>query len=286
MCIRDRFSVSHQEPSRICFTKKESQNNEGTLIKYDQVKLDVDFDRKTKFDILVYIHHKGQLLGQLSKPKFQVFSKPLSKLKGNKGLNYIVKFRINTLGVLRNRPNAVKECDDALLNEDQQWRLGVVREMGCIPAFMKRFLFYETSFIEKYSDKLSINCNQTQYGLFKKSYTPFGYFNTVSKLYKMPCTQLNNIVTTTKSYILIEDINITTLAFKFVYPTNYRETINKQVIVFTEVWSRIGGFVGILIGYSIMQIPEMFENLLKWVKHLSYKRNKIMDSEEHPSSGK
>ena len=245
---------------------------------------DLDFDPKANFDLLVYIHHKEQLLRQLSKPKFQVFSKPLTKLKGKKGLNYLVKFRINALEILRQRPNDVTECNDALLNEDQKWRLSVIEEMGCIPVFMKRFFFYETSFAENYTEKFSTFCNQTQYRLFKKAYTPFGNFQTVSKMYKRPCTQLNNIVATTKSYTLIEDKNITNVAFKFVYPAEYKETINKQVIVLTELWSRIGGFVGILIGYSIMQIPEMFEKLLKWIKQFSSKTNKIKESEENPSS--
>ena len=57
----------------------------------------------------------------------------------------------------------------------------------------------------------------------------------------------------------MEDENITSLVFKFEYPTNYQETLNKRAFVGHYLWRQIGGITGVIVRYSLMQIPQTFE---------------------------
>ena len=43
------------------------------------------------------------------------------------------------------------------------------------------------------------------------------------------------------------------------------------------VWSQIGGFIGIFLGYSLLQIPELAATFFRWAKKMftSYARKPI-----------
>ena len=65
-----------------------------------------------------------------------------------------------------------------------------------------------------------------------------------------------------------------TLALKLDYPVEYRETINQRAYNFYALWSQIGGIVGIIVGYSLMQIPEVIEILINKFPLYHKKTNK------------
>ena len=83
-----------------------------------------------------------------------------------------------------------------------------------------------------------------------------------------PCKQMNAIVSTGESTAArpggaetsIIRIRINYMAQEF------RETRNNQAFGFMSLWSQIGGFVGILLGYSLLQVPELLEYFSGWVK--------------------
>ena len=47
--------------------------------------------------------------------------------------------------------------------------------------------------------------------------------------------------------------------------SRYFETINSRDFGFENLWSSLGGIVGIFLGYSIMNIFEMISKGLKWM---------------------
>ena len=42
----------------------------------------------------------------------------------------------------------------------------------------------------------------------------------------------------------------------------YQEVENLREFGFEAFWSGVGGFVGIFLGYSLLQLPDLFEQLL------------------------
>ena len=256
------FDVIHQNPDEICFTKKD-RKDQDRLFKYDLVRIDAKWLLWSEWmECHVYIHQKGQFIRTLTKPTINLFGKSLrkGKLKGSKGFKYIIRMRSNALEVLRKREDAVEACNDSLIDDDQQWRESVVEKIQCVPPYMERF-FPEAS-------DVSQKCNPDQLLIADDVYSPYDDFEAGAKEYLPPCTQMGSVVTTTENVERLEDENITSLVLKFEYPTDYRETINKRGFVGYDLWSQIGGITGIIVGYSLMQIPETFESIFIWIKNI------------------
>lgn len=272
------FQVTHQDPNRICFTKKENQEK-GRMFKYDLLKINSGWLDSLNVEGHVYLHHKGQLIRTLGKPTVTLRGASLhqGKLKNHKGYQYVIRMRNNAVEVLRKRPNAVKRCNVNLLDDDSQWRQSVIKAVSCIPTFMRRFE------LNAYLQKLSLpECNQDQYRKIEDMYAPYDNFETASKLYIEPCTQMSSVVTTTESLAHYDNSNSTILVLKFDYTEDYRETVNKRAFGFTTLWSQIGGFIGIIIGYSVMQIPKTLEELFIWAKSsLGQKKPKYNAKKDH-----
>ena len=254
------FDIIHQNPSEICFTKKDRKEL-GRIFKYDLVKIDAKWLLwSDRMECHVYIHQKGQFIRTLAKPTIVLFGKILrkGKLKEAKGFKYIIRMRSNTLEVLRKRADAVEACDDTLIDDDQQWREKLAKKIKCVPPYMERFFPEDLDMSQK--------CNSDQLLIAHDVYSPYNDFEAVAKDYLSPCTQSSSVVTTTESVERLEDENITSLVLKFEYPTDYRETVNKRAFVGYDLWSQIGGITGIIIGYSLIQIPETFESIFIWTK--------------------
>ena len=250
------FQVSHQNPNRICFTKKDMEE-EPKLIKYDLLKLRYQQLPRKKSECHIYIHHKEQIIRSLSKPTVLLFGNQLAKgkLKGQQGFNYILRMRSNAMEVLRRRPDANYKCNITLRDDDSQWREAVIEENQCIPAFMRRFVQGE---YDHY-----LECNFSQHKKVIYDYSPYDNFEAAGKFYSPPCSEMSSIVTTSENVARFEDKNVTNLILKFEYSKDYRETVNARNFNVYDLWSQIGGVVGIIVGYNMAQIPEALENFIR-----------------------
>ena len=257
------FRISYQNPNRVCFTKKNFKE-EMDLIKYDLVKLNYKWLTWKNSECHIYVHHKGQLIRSLTKPAVILFGKQLArgKLDGERGFNYILRMRNNIVEVLRKRPDANEKCDISLTNDDQKWHEVLINKHQCIPVFMKRFL-------QNCSQQNQLpECNINQHRQVVFDYSPYDDFEATGKLYLPPCSEMSNVITINEDIARFDDRNITNLILKFEYSSNYRETINRRNFNVYDLWSQIGGIVGIIIGYSMSQIPETLQNLRAKAKYL------------------
>ena len=81
-----------------------------------------------------------------------------------------------------------------------------------------------------------------------------------------PCEEMT--VSTSVDLQYGNDLNI-----NFQYRTDqYLEITNKRDFGVTNLWSSIGGFVGIFLGYSLLQLPEIIISRVSWF--VSEKREK------------
>ena len=48
----------------------------------------------------------------------------------------------------------------------------------------------------------------------------------------------------------------------------FRETRNVKAFGLLSLWSQIGGFVGIFLGYSLLQVPEIITYIIGWAKRV------------------
>ena len=267
----DSFKVVYQEPRDICFTKREKEQ-EKELIKYDLVRMNLTrLYSITKFDIAAYIHTKGQFIRKFPKETHRIRWKTIQKLKGI-GFNYIVRLHNNAIEVLRRRPDAHEKCDGTLQDEDQQWRLSVIKEVGCIPAFEKRFLVGSSE--GGYLLETLPKCDNDGYYRHRHSFSPYDNLDAGKDLYTGPCTEKSSIVTNTEEIVYEDKSNLSTLVFKFNYEEGYKEIINRKAFSLADLWSQVGGFVGIFIGYSLIQIPATITVFYKRIKKSFHNKKK------------
>ena len=91
---------------------------------------------------------------------------------------------------------------------------------------------------------------------------------------------MTDIVTSKDTMILTEDerfdgwgIDVSTnlkskkVILKIEYAaTGFREMQNYRAFGLLSLWSQIGGFVGIFLGYSLLQVPELVNGVIGWAK--------------------
>ena len=274
------LQISHLDPNKVCVTKEDFQKN--ALVEKDFIEMNMigglhSFRLRNSFlDINLYIHQKGQLMRTLKHPSYHLDKRHIRHIKEKQEksrypLKQEIKMRVVYVDVLRKRKNSNIPCNPALQNEDNQIRHSIVDAVGCIPAFTRPFLNPSLLLNES---AINSTCNRAQYRRISQLYTNFLQ---TKEWYTQPCSRMNTIVTTadsiTENKPLLTDLFLATLKpsftieFTLEYLTgSYRETVNKLDFDIATLWSQIGGFIGIFLGYSLLQVPELVGNGLRIIR--------------------
>ena len=263
--IDKSFKLAYQGPVTICFSKREKEK-EDRRIQHDSVYLNLTrlYTIKQGFAVSAFIHMKGQLVRMIRSPSYHVAWEKIRDLKKKGSLLYTAILKNNAIETLRRRPDATKRCNKTLEDENQQWRMSLVKEVGCIPSFEKRFLGGSGEG-ESLLSTLP-RCGRLSYRRLRQDYSPFTNFEASADLYVEPCTEMSSVVTTAEDVIYRKDNDVSVLCFQFYYEENYKEIVNQEAFSLADLWSQVGGFVGIFIGYSIIQIPTTIEEFYKQIK--------------------
>ena len=125
------FFKSYEDPYFTCMTKKvkyvhNQLLNLGSLV----IKASAFYNSKIE-NLLVYMHHPGQLTRQFGKQILHLT--PASFQKAMNRSNNYYSIHINQVEVLRKRSDGVTPCNDSLTDEDKVWRENVMIKVGCIP---------------------------------------------------------------------------------------------------------------------------------------------------------
>ena len=127
-------------------------------------------------------------------------------------------------------------------------------KFGCIPAFM-------APFVDEHVETFK-SCNQTQYA--KINAMGSGFIQ-AQELYTPPCIESNSIVTATEGTSWMHR-NVAAegmLTFQLHYLSGmYRETESVRAFDISALWSQIGGFIGMFLGYSLLQVPELAQKCI------------------------
>ena len=269
------FDIGHQSANSICFTRRNS-DKAGLIRKLDLLKLAIedrgnfqkDFlafikkrDRLKRFtgssltdlQLKIFVHYPGHLYRSLSNPSFEAYFY---------GYTWEQKldFTISSVTVLRKRSNSPKKCNAELVDVDGMVRRKIIQHLGCIPIYW--LAFFPNSYLEQ--------CKTTSE--MKKAHDLIGHPKTVMNEIDSPCLDMKAVVTYNKNtnfddpFNAVKDHKIT-----FTYKEDeYQEIENIRAFGMEALWSGIGGFVGIFLGYSTMQLPDL-------VRYLSSLSQKVFD---------
>ena len=173
-----------------------------------------------------------------------------------------MELQIVAVDVIHKRHNAPQPCDDNLDNEDAIWIQGAIEQLNCTPPFLKSFI--SNSGIMQ-SHPLNATCSQDKLLDFDSKYDPEYNFDTVAKSYDPPCTEMETIVSSTSVVIPTTDYSSTHSGDLL---TSRMTTLDLDLRynVHLSLWSQVGGFIGIFLGYSLLQMPDLIECALVWSK--------------------
>jgi len=264
--------VSYITPLMKCFTRK--VEFEKNMIKVEdsmQIHKDV-LDNITKKDnaltLKMYLHH----------PLHQVrsFGTEVTNHLLNPNYQYTIgypdlKITVSDVKVLRRRHDSNTPCNPDADNQDYFFQKAAINEIGCIPPYWKSFMNgsnYGTSFCR----------NSTQLE------TAFNYFEKVFRNDRQislknedaPCGEMS-VISNVESLTKNKDnakLSKKTIKITFRYPgKQYRETVNSQAYLFQSLLSSVGGYIGMFLGFGLLQILEVISTLYghvtQKIKHIT-----------------
>ena len=175
-----------------------------------------------------------------------------------------VVFELDFVSLLRRRFNARSPCNHDLKDEDTYIRQKLMEMIGCIPIYWKDLAIQTLAMP---------NCNSSrQYkefhnylGVNSKEDGRSGMMNTLMMSYLPPCEVM------TVFYKKYADRNFqfkdSEFEIRIDYRTqNYQDITNSRDMGIENVWSSSGGFIGIFMGFSLFQAPELMVELYRKLK--------------------
>ena len=247
--------LSHQTVDKICFSR--SSNDSSMEIRlHDLLTIDssiIWFYNETEMEI--FVHYPHQLLRTIGKSKFSAsFSHLQSILKGK--TPNVLELKLTESKRIRKRHDSREPCNKDIRNYDkylqQKMAERLIGVIGCVPIYLKAMLSNETDFEVCHSpNKL------------KEALKIINGFSNLLQDFEPSCDEMRvlSIDSVNHNPIPVPD----DIAIKFYYTEKVYEEIQYiQAIAFENWLSNVGGFVGIFLGYSMMQVPEfllIFANL-------------------------
>ena len=259
------FHFSYQSPDIICFTRNDNDPlntfRHHDLITLDSSVIDSRFQKRFQnTTIKIFVHYPGQLMRSFDKAKYTASFKYLYSSLKRSGppppTPGILEFIISQSKTLRKRHDSNIPCNPNIQNYDEHLQLQLIKQLGCVPIYWKNLL----------SEKVSYeDCIDPE--KLKVAYRNISDFENIRKWNEQPCDEM--------SLLTIHSVNknpITRpndIAIAFYYTEKMYEEIQYSREMGFENWlSNVGGFVGIFLGYSMMQFPE----LIIWIFDLLHQR--------------
>ena len=253
------MTTSYQDFKRVCFSRNTSYN---PLLdkKFDEISLDLEYLRNQTINLHsrllphdadsfeVYLHSHGELIRAIrsgqAEYKLHYSMSPFSPMHP-KPSNHI-STRVSQITRLHKREGAVQPCDPSVDDEDNHLRESIMNKVGCTPV-------YWMSITQK--QKVLTQCTSSEQ--FKRIsnylYGKEGPFN----LYTQPCKRTTMISHSERNGFPSRDL----LILRIEYRTElFTKITNDKAMGFEAFWGGIGGFIGIFLGYSLMQLPDLVPN--------------------------
>ena len=270
--IKRNFYISHQDSSQTCYTRTSDLSIDRLIRKKDYVHFNFahlvqhfeeNYNSPLEGSLQIFIHHPLQFMRSMDKPVFDISFTDI-KSKSKKSEKTRTYFDIAFVSLLRKRADADTPCNATLHNDDNFFRIKVVNDVGCIPNYWMSLMD------EKKSHDLCTSRRQLRkiHWLIKHSSKPFSS-------YPPPCVEMQ-IPVNVRSVI----VNGNKGDFSFVVSytaEEYQEITNVRGFNLMTLWSNAGGYVGIFLGYSLLQVAEVIDNEWKrfWDSFYRCIRNSI-----------
>ena len=253
------FYFGYISPEMICFTRN-TTDFLGSLRSYDWLAFKGDILGKKIYQNVIfkiYIHYPGHLIRSFHKPNFESSIRSITRGSAADSTMWekILKLTLSQVLVLRRRQDSNEPCDPENNDDDSKVKLEIIKLSGCVPTFWKKNLIDER-IIEKFDD-----CESPRQ--LHEIADHIKNYKNVLLSYKLPCVEMTVLSLLDKE---VEN-KLDKPCMKILYTEEfYQEIENVRSFNFESFLAGVGGFVGMFLGYSVLQLPEMAKNLPKLLR--------------------
>ena len=247
------FKLTFQTSKEKCFTRV-SNDKKKALRKYDFLSLNAETMKTKGFEgtlLKLIVHYPGQLIRSMHKP---ALAASFSDLSGLISLMAKVELKVREIfiqhvTVLKMRKNSNQPCDDTILDDDVKFIDMVVKKSGCVPIYLKSL----TSDDSRYKE-----CQSPEQ--LQKVYQLLDNYKDILLSYEPPCVDMNVLIRDQLSEPLKNEQKEIDIRLTY-SERRYQEIINTRDFGMDTFWISVGGFVGLFLGYSISQIPDLIASI-------------------------
>ena len=253
----EEFQIGYQTADEICLTRNSTERLDEIRL-YDMIELGDSLFKigaQLNVKLRVIIHYPGQLLRAFDKPALEIGLESFRKPPPIKAL----KVMVTQVTTLRKRPDSNTRCNPNIKNDDIKFQQKVIKQAGCVPIYWH---YLET---DRDTRKFCTSPEEVE----KVAYFADNY-KTVQATYDPPCVEMNGVAMIERWFTKKFDAQKKHfIQIKYVEST-YQEIQNVREFSFETFFAGIGGFVGIFLGYSILQIPDLLGNARLVLQQFKY----------------
>ena len=266
--------ISWLDAATLCFTHRIHYTPHDVL---DSFNFYVKIERLQAFrHYFVYLHHPDQLIRRIGSIKSFGTMLKTSVFKTSVPRKYdndynLVQIAITNVKVILKRNKKDEICDETIFGDDDRWIQQAAIDVGCVPIF----------WADKISKDLKLNQCQT-YNQYSRAALHASDFWNITQKFAPPCRYLNTLSSSQFGNAKILGLNpelrkklnlYEALNFRILYKTNeYEEITHERLFNEWDLFGQIGGIVGIMLGFSFLQVPEMLLKVftIVWLKAQSH----------------
>ena len=268
---------SYLDPNDQCFTFKSGSNkSEGldlAIFGFDIPNLQKIQKRvlnvKKEPSLMVLLHHSGQLIRGSGQIRYYAYMGTLTQIIEDIDKTNMVEIKIQALKLIRDRPDGKRKCSmHTNKNQDSRWMQAVTDITGCVPSYWTTLVSYDylpncslSKDLKKASEyhmrptkghggsrALSMNKNEDE----------------IFNAHRPPCHEMH-ISSTHVQYKSSAKKGEFQIKISFM-SDQYEDINNVRGYELTSLLAEIGGYIGVFLGFSILQGFDNFIALLKWYK--------------------
>ena len=246
----------------------------GQIIKWEAIAfakgaLISPYQKGDIFNAYVSLHHENQLIRSINS-MINVAEMVNLMVPGSDKLP-VLTITVTQIKIVIRRHDANWKCDPNLVNDDEMFLKTVSNMLGCIPIFWKDQL---KNWLK--SSNLTHCTNTEDYKLFWSHYNS-RQNNIAYGKYQIPCRKIS-LAYDLSSKEDHTELRIMGIIGDLVVTVNYNTEEYEEIISLRKfdgesLFSQIGGLIGIMVGVSFVNIPDMLEKVASKIKEEYRKLN-------------
>ena len=240
---------SFQIPGMVCFTRTFGAYLTGILVVTEKFRMNLNF--KAIF-ATVFVHYPGQMLRAIF-GRDRSYRAAIEVASSTQNLTNDYEVKLSQMSVLKMRPDSVDPCDPTPTDDMRFWE-ELFSRIPCLPSYWKWF---------SPPNSTLHNCNDLKQFSVLNKFTwveprmlQLKETENLISSFMAPCNEMG--ISVSSQAIARRQLNSkSSVEIKLTYNMQkYQEIRNERDFGMETLWSCIGGYLGLFIGYGVLDMLD------------------------------